>query len=216
MRGALAGGLAATLAAASVFAAGAAAKNVPSTTYASKRGGYQITIPTAWKLVPRTKAQVQALIAQLKKQKQTTLASTYSAIISTAAGRAGLSAWNFQAFAWPVDPGTPILTEVSVGIVKTSRAYGKQDLKAVGATYANALVSNKGAKVTVPKTVTLPAGPAEFIEATIPAGTGLANGVELYLIPHGKRLYELSFQVDSSLLSSATLFTSIAHRFKIT
>ena len=52
-------------------------------------------------------------------------------------------------------------------------------------------------KITVPKRVTLPAGPAELIAGTIPAGGGLSNGIELYLIPHGRRVYELSFQIDS-------------------
>ena len=39
----------------------------------------------------------------------------------------------------------------------------------------------------MPKIVKLPAGKAEFIEATVPAGEGLTYGFELYLIPHGKR-----------------------------
>ena len=61
----------------------------------------------------------------------------------------------------------------------------------------------------------LPAGPAELIEGTIPAGGGFSNGIELYLIPHGRLLYEISFQVDARLLSQATLFTSIAQHFKL-
>ncbi len=214
MGAARAGWLAIAVTTAAVLAAGASGKNQPSTTYLDKTGGYQISIPTTWKLVPRTVPQVQALIAQLKKQKQTTLASMYSSIISSAGGRSGLKAYRFQAFGWPQSSATPLLTEVSVGVVKTTKAYGPSSLPAIGAEYANALSANKGSKITVPKRVTLPAGPAELIEGTIPAGSGLSNGIKLYLVPHGKRLYEISFQIDARFLKVATLFTSIAEHFK--
>jgi hypothetical protein len=217
MRGARAGGLAVALALVAVLASAAGAKNQPGTTYVDKAGGYAITVPTTWKLVPRTVAELKAGIAALKKKKtqeNTALASTYQSILDTPAGRSGLSAYRFQAFDWPTNPDTPILTEVSLGIVKLSRVYTKKDLPAVGAEYANALSANKGSKIVVPKVVTLPAGPAEFIEGAIPAGTGLTNGVVLYLIPHGKRLFELSFQIDATLLSQATLFTSMAQQFR--
>ena len=89
------------------------------------------------------------------------------------------------------------------------------DFPSLGAAFANNLAAQKGAKVTVPKIVTLPAGKAEFIEATIPAGEGLQYGFELYLIPHGKRLYNLTFQIDARYLQQATLFSSIADQFKV-
>jgi hypothetical protein len=60
----------------------------------------------------------------------------------------------------------------------------------------------------------LPAGPAELVVATIPAGEGLTNGVELYLIPHGKHLYELSFQIDARFLRQAAILASIAQHFR--
>jgi hypothetical protein len=200
--------------AAASLAGGATAKNVPGTTYVDKAGGYAITIPKTWKLVPRSKPALKSLIAQLKKKQQTDLAATYSSILSSAAGKQGLQAYVFQAFDWPA-VGAPILTQVSVGIVKTTKAYGTKDLPAIGAEYANALAANKGSKIVVPTKVKLPAGYAELIEGTIPAGSGISNGVKLYLIPHGKRLYELSFQIDGTLLSQATLFTSIAQHFKL-
>jgi hypothetical protein len=212
MRRAGAGALAAVVVVAASLAGGAAAKNYKGTTYVDKSGGYRITVPTAWKLVPRTKAGIKATIADLKKKKQTALADTYSTILADTSA-AELSAYEFQAFAWPVDSATPILTQVSVGIVTTSHTFTAKDMTAIGDTYANQLAANKGSKITVPKEVKLPAGEAEYIIGTIPAGTGLANGVELYLIPHGKKLYELSFQIDASLLSQATLFTSIAQHF---
>jgi hypothetical protein len=215
MRAVLAGWFAIVVVAAALLAGGAAGKNVPSTTYVDKSGGYSLTIPTSWKLVPRAVPQVKALIARLKKTKQAHLASTYSSIISSAAGRTSVTAYRFQAFAWPQSAGTPLLTQVSLGIVTTTKAYGASSLTAIGAQFASSLASAKGSKITVPKRVNLPAGPASFIEGTIPAGGGLSNGIELYLIPHGKRLYELSFQTDARALGQATLFTSIAQHFKL-
>lgn len=213
---ALARGLIVGLVLAATLAGGAAAKNQPGTTYVDQAKGYRITIPRSWELVPRSEAQVKALIATLKKRKSTVpLADTYQSILSSAAGRSGLTAYRFQAFLWPMDGSTPLLTEVSLGIVSPStKVDPKSDLAAIGATYADALAANPGSKVTVPKLVTLPAGPAELVEATIPAGEGLKNGVELYLIPHGKHLYELSFQVDARFLQEATILTSIAQDFR--
>jgi hypothetical protein len=216
MRAILTGALTAAVLAAAAVAGAAAAKTQPGTTYVDAQYGYAITIPKSWKLVPRTLAGVKKQIADLRQKKATVdLADVYASIISTPTGRSQLTTYRLQAFAYPTDPNTPLLTEVSVGIVKLPRVYTKKDLPAVGATYANALSAGTGSKITVPKTVSLPSGPATFIEGTIPAGTGLQNGIELYLIPHGKRLYELSFQIDATYLSHATLFTSIAQHFKL-
>ena len=215
MRRALAGALALAALTIVSIASGATPTNQKGTTYVSQSGGYALTLPTTWKLVPRTTTQMKALIATLAKKKATAaLADAYKQIMNSAAGRAGMKAYDIQAFAWPADPSTPIPTEVSLGIEKTSRAYGKKDLPAVGAEYANELSANKGSKVAVPKIVTLPAGPAELIYASIPAGGGFSTGVELYLIPHGKRLYELSFQIDAQYLQQATLFPAIAKLLK--
>ncbi len=208
-----------SLLAAASLASGAAAKNVPSTTYVDKADGFAITVPTVWKLVPRSETALKAAITALKKSKSAenhALASTFSSILASAGGRSGLSAYRFQAFAWPADPGTPLLTEVSVGVVATSKAVGKSQLPALGDEYANAFASNAGSKILVPKAVTLPAGPAELVVGSIPAGGGLATGVELYLIPHGKHVYELSFQIDARALAQATLFTSMAQHFAFT
>jgi hypothetical protein len=220
MRGARAGSLAVAVAAALVLVAlaGAAApKNVKGTTYVDSKNGYAITIPVKWKLVPRTVAQVRTLVAKDKKKKATVdLADAYASIVATAAGRSQIAHYQFQAFDWPGDFGqTPILTMVYVGVVKLKVALVKKDLPAIGAEYANSLSANAGSKVVTPKEVDLPAGASEYIIGTVPAGSGVASGFELYLIPHGKKLYELGFQIDSTLLSQASLFTSIAKNFRL-
>ena len=182
-----------------------------------KAKGYALTIPATWKPIPRTEAEVNATIATLKKKKSTVpLAKYYQSIISTPDGRSGLTAYRFQAFAWPVPPNaSPLPTEVSLEVAALPKALKSSDFPSLGAAFANNLAAQKGAKVTMPKIVTLPAGKAEFIEATIPAGEGLQYGFELYLIPHGRRLYNLTFQIDARYLQQATLFSSIAHQFKV-
>jgi len=195
--------------------AGGAAKNQPSVTYVDKAGGYAIAIPKTWQLIPRTQAGVKALIAQLRKKKSNAaLADFYATILASQPGKSGIAAYRFQAFDWPGSLSSPVPIQVSVGITNGKRAYTAKDLPSIGAVFANALAANKGARVTVPKTVTLPSGKAELVEAAIPVGGGVTNGAMLYLIPHGKKLYELSFQIEAAQLANATLFASIAHNFK--
>jgi len=204
--------LAVALAAAGlVVCATAAAANQPSTTYLDKPAGFRITIPKTWQPVPRSVAGVKALIKQLDKKKETELARVYSAIISTAAGRSGRTLRASRASLPP--PISSIQTDVSLGIVRTPKAYGVNDLPSIGDTFANKFATTKGSKILKPTVVTLPAGPAAFIEGTEPAGGGVSTGFELYLIPHGKLLYELSFRIDASALSSATIFASITRLF---
>ncbi len=82
------------------------------------------------------------MIATLKKKKKTKkkkkatldLADASASILSSQAGRAGLSGYVFQAFDWPQSPDTPILTEVSVAIAKSKKALTDKDLPAIGAT----------------------------------------------------------------------------------
>jgi hypothetical protein len=206
--------LVAAVAFAVVVVTGSSAANVKGTRWVDKAGGYTITIPKTWQLIPRTTAQVNTLIATLKKQKKTALASFYKSILATTAGRTDLKAYRFQAFAWPDSETQPVPIQVSLGLVKTKTPVTTKALPSVAAVFANQLASNKGAKITVPKIVTLPAGKAEFIEGTIPIGGGIDNGLELYLIPHGKTVYELAFQIEASQLKTATLFTSIAQQFR--
>ncbi len=206
--------LAVAIAVAVVAVSGSSAADVKGTRWIDKPGGYSITIPKTWQLIPRTTAQVNTLIATLQKQKKSALAAFYKTILATSAGRTDLKAYRFQAFAWPDSETQPVPIQVSLGLVKTKTPVTTKGLPAVAAVFANQLASNKGAKITVPKIVTLPAGKAEFIEGTIPIGGGIDNGLELYLIPHGKTVYELAFQIEASQLKTATLFNSIAQQFR--
>jgi hypothetical protein len=197
-------------------AAGGAAANQPSSTYVDKPAGYAITIPKTWELIPRTAPAVKALAAKLNRKAATkSLGGYYAGIIGNKSGLAGLDAYRFQAFAWPDSLNSPVPIEVSVGIVKAKRPITPRDLPAISNTFAQSFLSNKGAKVTKPKIVSLPAGKASFYEGIVPIGAGFTNGLAMYLIPHGKKLYELAFGIEGSELSSATLFASIAQHFKL-
>jgi hypothetical protein len=179
------------VAASVVGAAGAASpKNVKGTPIVDRAKGYGIVIPSTWELIPRSQAQVNALIAKLKEKKSTAaLATYYKAIVSTPAGKTGLKAYRLQAFAWPVPANaSPLPTELSIQVAALPKALAAADFASLGSAYASNFAGTKGAKVSEPKTIKLRAGKAEFLEATVPAGEGLTYGYALFLIPHGKTL----------------------------
>jgi hypothetical protein len=191
--------------------AASAASGPTATKWIDKPDGYSIILPPKWYVIPRTTAEIQKLIAQLKAQKQTSLAGAYKAILESSESKAELKDYRFQAFLWP-PLASLVPTELSLQVVSGTRTYTAKDLPAIAATYANAFSGNKGAKITVPKKVQLGAGPAERIDGTIPSGQA-TTGLELYLFVHGKRIYALSFKIDAGVLAKATVFHSIADHF---
>jgi len=179
-----------------------------------RSAGFSIILPPKWYAVPRTVTAVQQTIAALKKQKKTALATEYGFYL-TAAGKSELKAFIFQAFLDIAPSMDPIAPQVSVQVTKGTKPYTTADLAAAGNTFASAITSgNKGAKVTVPKRISLPEGPAELIMGTVPAGTGISRGIELYLLTHKGKLYVLDCEIDASLLSQATVFRSIAENVR--
>jgi len=196
----------------------AAAKSAPLYTWVDTADHYTITLPRTWALIPRSKTQIRALIAQLKAKKTNgddALAATYGAILASPQGVSELSTFRLQAFPWPPDTATSILTEVSLKVTHTTLTDSATNLAMLGQQYATALRDSSGSKIDSPREVKLPAGEAEFIEGSVPAGGGLSNGVELYVLPHGSRLYLLSFTVDARLMAKATIFAAIAEHFTV-
>jgi hypothetical protein len=198
----------AALAAALVLTGQASAATPTETKWIDKKDGFSVILPAKWYPVPRTVAAVKQTIAAYKKQKKTALASEYSFYL-TAPGKAQLKDFVFQAFL-DIEPSTdPIAPQFAVQKV-ANRKYVSADLPAAGRAYASALAGHKGAKITVPKTISLPAGKAQFITGSVPAGSGLADGFELYLLIHDGKLYALKFDIDATALSQAKVFRSIA------
>jgi hypothetical protein len=181
--------------------------------YIDKADGFRIVMPAKWYPVPRSATAVRQLIAALKKQKKTDLASAYGFYL-TANGQTERKAYVFEAFYFDGPTSDPVPLSVSVQVVPAKRAYTSADLASAGRTYAGALASTKGAKVSAPSAIKLPAGKAELIRGVVPNGGGVSTGAELYLLVHGKRLYALSFKVNAVLLSRAKVFRSIAETFR--
>jgi hypothetical protein len=203
------------LAAAAVLtlaAAGTAgAATPPPTTYVDASGGFRITLPHGWYYVPSSVAGVEAEVRKLDHEKQTGLAKAYDQLIATAAARAAIATYAFQAFVYP--PLSTVETVVTVGVVHTSASTAAKQLPALGRTFAKEFATTKGAKVDPAEVVTLGSGPAALVEGSDPLPHGLAEGFELYLIPHGTRLYELGFRIDARLLPRASAFRAIANGF---
>jgi hypothetical protein len=208
--------LAVPFAAALLLAAGAAsAATTPTATKWNDRAdGFSIILPAKWYAVPRTVSAVQQTIALAKKQKLTALASEYGFYL-TALGQSELKAYVFQAFLDVSPSNDPIYPQVSVQVTPKgkSRPYKQSNLAAAGRVFASSLAQNKGAKITVPTQISLPEGPAQLIKGTIPQGSGLSDGFELYLLIHKGKLYALKFDIDAAVLSQATVFRSIAEHF---
>jgi hypothetical protein len=61
--------------------------------------------------------------------------------------------------------------------------------------------------------VTLPTGPAGFLEGTQSATGGSRTQFQIYLIAHGTLLYDLSFRAEARATSEAATFAAIARRF---
>ena len=193
----------------------ASAKNLPSTIYVDKSGGYRITIPKTWQVIPPSVPVVKKKIATLKKQKKTDLASVYSSYISTAAARKELTDFRFRAFMWPALP-SPVPTDVSLRIQPVAKTYKAKDLPAIGASFAKNMAS-PGAKIDKPQLLKLPAGQAVLITGTVPLPKefqGAKTGFTLILMLKPGRLYMLSFRIDSRAAADAKVFTSIASLFR--
>jgi hypothetical protein len=202
----------AVLLAALVFPLAASAANPTETKWIDRRDGFSVILPAKWHPVPRTVTAVKQTIAGLKQHKQTALANEYSFYL-TAAGKAQLKAYVFQAFLDIAPSRDPIAPQFAVQLVKGTNPYTTADLASAGRAYASSLAQHKNAKISVPKRISLPAGPAQFVTGTVPAAPGLADGFELYLLIHKGKLYALKFDIDARALTQAKVFRSIAEHF---
>ena len=208
--------LAVLLAACLVLAGAAQAATPVQTKWNVRQYGFSIILPPKWYAVPRTVEAVQQTIALAKKQKLTALATEYGFYL-TAAGKSQLKTFQFQAFLDVGPTSDPITPQLSVQVTPLGkkRPYKTSDLSAAGNTYARAIATgNKGSKVTVPKRISLPEGPAELIEGTIPEGGGLSDGFQFYLLIHKGKLYVFKFDIDATMLAQATVFRSIAENVR--
>jgi hypothetical protein len=172
--------------------------------------GLRVEIPMGWHTVPTTIPDVKSLVTQLSRNHQNGLAAAYLALIHTPQARTKLLSYHFQAFQYL--PNTAVLPDFTLAFARTSHPFTTHDLSAVSTSVSNSF-TKQGMKITEAKVVTLPAGPAAYVEGT-QAGPGTdAIHFEAYLIPHGTLLYSLSFRAASSSATSGATFHAIANRF---
>ena len=82
-------------------------------------------------------------------------------------------------------------------------ALTAKDLPAIGAIYANALaVEHRARRSRVPKIVTLPVRQGRAHRWHDPPPGAARTGSSCYLIPHGKKLYMLAFQIEAPQLAA--------------
>jgi hypothetical protein len=192
-----------------------AAKPVATKWYVNQYG-FSIILPAKWYAVPRSVKAVQQTITEAKKEKKTALATEYGFYL-TAQGKSQLKAFQFQAFLDVGPTSDPITPQLSIQMTPlgTKRPYKTSDLTTAADEYGGAIVSgNKGSKVAAPKRISLPEGPAELVEGTIPEGSGLSDGFALYLMIHKGKLYVFKFDIDATVLAQATVFRSIAENVR--
>lgn len=175
-------------------------------------GGFSLTLPTQWYPIPRTKAALEAQVAEEKAAKDTSLEGAYKSLLDSPSALKQLSAYSFQAFLWPpLDSLIP--TEVNVEVIK-SGDYTSAALPTYAADFASQLSGIKlGATLS---RLTLRAGKSVSFDGTVSEVKGTPTGLSFYLFAHDKHLYILSFSLGDSFLRQARIaavLRSIADSF---
>jgi len=179
-------------------------------TLVDKSGGFKLTIQKSWYLVPNSPASVQSIIVQLEKSNQAGVGRVYAEILGTTdVRRFWFEAFDYSALA-------AIQPTVTLGIARSTKALtSPASLVPLAAAVAKSFAATPQTTVTLETVVTLPEGRAAFVEATrgFPGSSSL---IEVYVIPHGTRLYQLSFATDAADSTDAASFAEIAQRFAFT
>lgn len=165
-----------------------------------------LSLPSQWKVTPRTERELRDLIAAARTSGNSTLARTYES------GLSGLRRHAFQAFAWP-QPNVPILTEVTVRVQTADFRITDRDLSAVVRVIAAELRSKPGDRISDPTRLRLPVGTVWRISGRVTAvGFGGAKaGVATYVFASGSRLYSVTGRTDSRTLATyRPIFDAVA------
>jgi hypothetical protein len=175
---------------ASTLAAGASAGGAWRTV-ADPGGGYSLAVPRAWQVVPRETPQLTALVARLRRTKQTALANQFAEV--AAARRLTHPLYRFQAFAWPPPKGA-VVPDVTVKTDPLSAGTTAAALPAIAREIVKALSGTKGATASAPVRSTLPAGTAVSVTGTTQISKSVRSRYAIYLLIHAKTLYSISFR----------------------
>jgi hypothetical protein len=219
-RGCARSSLVAATAAATLFlaagASGATSNEAASwKTHVDRAAGFRIDIPAGWQEVPHTVAAVRSRIRQLRVAGRKALADQYAALLNDPYSRKQLREFRFQAFQWPALP-SPINTDVYVKITAVPASFREADVPTVANEIAKAF-NGPSDHVDPIVRVRLPSGSAVRVRGKAhldPSYNGAATGFTLYILLRPRRLFLLSFRVDSRYTASERrIFDSIAMRF---
>ncbi len=185
----------------------ASAASGPWVTLIDRPGGFKLTIQKSWYLVPNSPASVQSIILQLRNANQAGVARVYTEILgSSDVRRFWFEAFDYSALA-------AIQPTVTLGIARSTKALtSSASLVPLAAAFAKSFAATPQTTVTLETVVTLPEGPRRVrrSHAGVPGSSLL---IEVYVIPHGTRLYQLSFATDAASSTDAVSFAEIAQRF---
>lgn len=188
-----------------VLAGPSGASTPTANRWIDQAGGFSLTLPTQWYPIPRTKAALEAQVAEEKAAKDTGLEGAYKSLLDSPSALAQLKAYSFQAFLWP-PLASAVPTEVNVEVVKGGD-YTSADLATYAAGFASQLSGMKiGATLS---RLTLRAGKSVSFDATVSQVKGTTTGLSFYLFAHDKHLYILSFSLGESFLRQARIAAAL-------
>jgi hypothetical protein len=160
-------------------------------TVAVPTDGFTVAVPASWQVVPRSTPRLEALIADLRKRKRTTLALQLAQI--AAARRATDTVYRFQAIAWP-PPAGAIVPDVTVKTDALAPDATAAALPAIAKRVAQALSRAAGATAAPPVARRLPAGRAYAVVGTTRITKSLRSRYAIYLLVHARTLYSVAFR----------------------
>jgi hypothetical protein len=176
----------AALAAASL----AAASPPPWRPFVDPAAGFSISVPAAWRVVPRSTSQLDALVAQLRKRKQIVLADQFAEIAATR--KVTHTLYRFQAFVWPPPKGS-VVPDVSVKTDRLAVGTTRAALPLIAREIAKAL-SRSPSPPSPPVHRKLPAGPAVEVTGSARLTKSLRSRYAVYLLIHNRKLYSITFR----------------------
>jgi hypothetical protein len=174
-------------------------------TLTDKPEGFALTVPKSIFVVPNSPAKVKAIITRLKKENQAGVASVYSQILSSS----DVTKFVYEGFF--LEQSSPVQPLFTLGVDRTVAANTtRSGLAKVAAAEASSLRGG-GATVTASKVVSLPAGPAAYVDANQTVSGAKTRLVE-YVIGHGDLVYLLTFRTTGAG-TDLSVFNTIAKRF---
>jgi hypothetical protein len=187
----------AAVAAAFCVAAASASAAGPWRTFSDLTGGFSIAVPAAWQIVPRSTAELNALVARLTKTKQTALANQFREI--AAVRRATHTVYRLQAFAWPPPKGA-VVPDVTVKTDPLTAGTTRAALPRIAREIAKAISRSPTATASAPVRRTLPAGQAFEVTGTTRLSKTVRSRYAIYLLIHRGKLYSISFRGPATAL----------------